>query len=622
MAISASSRSFGPLAQAKRSAQVRLRLLLRSLSRSDLRDSDVVLLAMAVWVGALAGLAVVLLEWVLRLMHGAAFGRTFGEHIGGPAPDWWRMLLLPIAGGLLVGLTTVLMRSARPREWADPIEANALYGGRMSLTDSLGIVVLTLLSGGFGASVGMEAAYTQIGSGLASRFAILLRLRREDVRTMVGCGAAAAIAAAFNAPLAGAFYAFELIIGGYTLGRLAPVAVSALVGAFTVRGVFGADPIFVIDRAVRLGAGDYIAFFAMGLASAGLGIAVMKGVTATERLFRARAIPVWLRPAFGGLVVGAVALAYPQVLGGGHDAIVADLRSGFFLPVLVGLVLAKILASAVSIGSGFRGGLFSSSLFLGSIFGSAMGRLVDAIAPALQLDPLAYALVGMGSVAAAIVGAPITMVLLILETTGDFSATVGVLVGVITASVAVRHWFGYSFATWRFHLRGLKICSPEDVGWVDELNVGALMRRDVQVVRAETTLAALRKAYPTGSTKQVFVVDETGRLLGKIDIPELHTLGSDQEETVKAADLAQKRDAYLMPRESIRVALERFRATASEALPVVNDPQDLRVIGYLSEAYALRRYAQELERRRGLADEAGLFSPAPIGVAAEASAEK
>lgn len=613
MAVLDTSRLTGSLSEGRRKAQLRGRLLLRSFVRSELRNSNLMLLGFAAGVGVLGGLAVVLMEQILRGIHRATFELSVTEHLSeGFALSWWRILLMPALGGVLIGLVGWAIRAWRSREAVDPIEANALYGGRMSLVDSLNIGLLTLISSGFGASVGMEAAYTQIASSLGSRLGVLLRLRREDVRTLVGCGAAAGIAAAFNAPLGGAFYAFELIIGGYTLARLAPVAIAALAGALTARGLLGADPIFVIDRSVRIGTADYAGFLALGVASAGLGILVMKGVTGTERLFRGRAIPVMVRPVLGGLVVGAVALAFPQVLGSGHGAIVQDLRIGFFLPVLVGLVAAKILASAVSIGAGFRGGLFSSSLFLGSIFGSAVGRLVEAIVPVLNLDPLAYALVGMGSVAAAIVGAPVTMVLLILETTGDFSATVGVLVGVIAASVAVRHWFGYSFATWRFHLRGLKIDSPEDIGWIEELSVGALMRRDVPIVRGDATLADLRRDFPSGAEKQLFVADENGQLLGVIDADELHGPGHEEDaEIVQATGLARETPNYLLPRENVRTALERFRAASAEALPVVSGPKDRRVVGYLTEAYALRRYAQELERRRGLADEAGLFSPAP-----------
>ncbi|MEI9983951.1 MAG: chloride channel protein [Aliidongia sp.] len=427
--------------------------------------------------------------------------------------DWWRVLVIPCGGGMVVGGVGWLIKRWRSREIVDAIEANALFGGRMSLTDSINLSVLTLLSGGFGASVGMEAAYTQLGAGYCSRMGIMLRLRRDDLRTLVGCGAAAAIAAAFNAPLAGAFYAFELVIGRYSLGNLAPVAVAALTGTLTARATFGAEPTFVVERPVHISPPDYLFFFLMGLACAGLSIVVMQGVTMTEQWFRRRSIPNWMRPGIGGFAVTAIALVYPQVLGSGHGGIVANLHLGYALPYVIGMIAAKIVASAISIGSGFRGGLFSAAIFIGSLFGSAASQLgIDAL-PALNADPLAYTLVGMASVAAGIIGAPVTMVLLVLEGSGDFSATVGVLVGVITTSVAVRHWFGYSFATWRFHLRGLKIRSPEDVGWLDEFRVGRLMRTDAKTVPVGMSVASLRKLFPIGSAKRVFAVDgkEAGR---------------------------------------------------------------------------------------------------------------
>ena len=293
----------------------------------------------------------------------------------------------------------------------------------MSVGDSLGLVGVTLLSGGFGASVGLEAAYTQLGAALASRLGRWLGLRRDDVRTLVGCGAAGAIAAAFNAPLTGAFYAFELIIGAYTLQTLAPVGIAALTGALVVRGLVGSNPIFVVWHEITISPSDYPAFFCVGLASAGLGIVVMKGVTSTEALFRSLAVPRWARPALGGLLVGAIALAFPQILGSGHGGIMRVLHSGFDVPFLAGLIVAKIVASAVSIGSGFRGGLFSTSLFLGSLFGNFFGVMLARLSPDLGVDPLIYTLVGMGAVAAAIVGAPMTMIMIVLETTGDFVAT-------------------------------------------------------------------------------------------------------------------------------------------------------------------------------------------------------
>jgi CIC family chloride channel protein len=578
------------------------------LGERPLRDNELFVLLLSLAAGVAAGIGVVLMDLLLSLLRQLAFGLPLEGHLSDVDLRPARILLMPVLGGLLVGLTSTLLRRWRPREVVDAIEANALFGGRMSLTDSFGLVAATLLSGGFGASVGLEAAYTQLGAALASRLGRSVELRRDDIRTLVGCGAAGAIAAAFNAPLTGAFYAFELIIGSYTLQALAPVGIAALTGALVVRGLVGSVPIFVVWHEITISASDYPAFFGVGLASAGLGILVMKGVTSTEALFRSLAVPRWMRPAVGGLLIGALALPFPQILGGGHGGIMRVLHSGFDLPFLAGLIVAKIIASAVSIGSGFRGGLFSTSLFLGSLFGSFLGEALARVGP-LDADPLIYALVGMGAVAAAIVGAPMTMIMIVLETTGDFAATIGVMVGVVTAAIAVRHWFGYSFATWRFHLRGLTIRSPEDVGWINELLVGPMMRRDPAVIAAELSVDELRQRFPAGSTRQVFVVDGSGRLYGIIDPIEAGV--ADGAETARTiGELVPKPAAFLLPGDNLRTALNRFSEAAQETLPVVDNAKDRRIIGYVSEAYALRRYTRELERHRaGWRDDSGIFSP-------------
>ena len=178
-----------------------------------------------------------------------------------------------------------------PRRAVDPIEANALYGGRMSLNDSLIVVAQTILSNGVGASVGLEAGYTQIGSAMASRFGRMFRVRRNDLRLLVGCGAAAAIAGAFNAPLTGAFYAFELVIGTYSLGTFAPVAVAAIVSVAVVQALGGAPFDLVLQVPSRVDALDYIPILALGMVCALVGIAIMRGVTLTEELFRKSGVP-------------------------------------------------------------------------------------------------------------------------------------------------------------------------------------------------------------------------------------------------------------------------------------------------------------------------------------------
>jgi len=256
--------------------------------------------------------------------------------------------------------------------------------------------------------------------------------------------------------------------------------------------------------------------------------------------------------------------------------------------------------------------MFSSSLYLGSLFGGLAGGSLAHLGPGFAVDPLVYTLVGMGSVAAAIVGAPVTMIMLVLETTGDFSATMAVMVGVVTASFAVRHWFGYSFATWRFHLRGLKIRSPEDVGWINELLIGPMMRRDPAVIAAALPVEELRRRFPAGSAKQVFVVDGDGRLIGSVD-----PMGAENGGEAKAiGDIVDEPAAFLLPGDDLRTALDRFSQAAQEILPVIDNAEHRRIIGYVSEAYALRRYAHELEAHRGARqDDAGIFSPAAADAA-------
>ena len=576
------------------------------------RNSEMALILLAGVLGLGAGLSVVMLRVSVTAIHSALFGIPWGGHLSdGFSLDWWQVVFVPCVGGLVVGGAAWVIKRRRPRETVDAIEANALFGGRMSLTDSLNLALLTVLSGGCGASVGLEAAYTQVGAGLCSNVGSRLSLRRDDMRTLVGCGAAAAIAAAFDAPLAGAFYAFELIIGNYSIGNLAPVLLAALSGTFVAREFLGEDLAFATSRAVHLTTTDYLLFVPEGLGAAGLGMIVMQGVTATEQWMRRQAIPPWVRPPIGGLVVGIVALIYPRVLGSGHGGIVANLHFTFDLPYLCGLVAAKIAASAISIGVGFRGGLFSSSLFLGTLFGGAVVMSLNVVAPSFDADPLVYTLVGMGAVGAAIVGAPITMILLVLESTRDFAATVGVTVGVIAATVAVRRWFGYSFATWRFHLRGLKITGAEDIGWIDSLTIGRVMRRDGKTVPTEMSVAAMRKAFPPGAIPQLFATED-GRLVGTIDPADLWApdLGGIPEE-VSAADLMLPVEATLLATDNLQSSLKKFSEAKLEILPVVEDPDGLQLIGYLTEAEALKSYSRELERHRSdTIGEARLFSTA------------
>lgn len=583
-------------------------LRLKALRR-DTRDSETVLIGMAAILGAVVGLVTLGMRDLVGYLHEIDFGLASGTYLSEQTRlDPWRLALVPALGGLALGLVTLALNRWRPTELIDPIEANALYGGQLSLRDSGRLATLTLISNASGASVGMEAAYSQVGAGLFSTVGQYFLLRREDRRIMVTAGAAAAIAAAFNAPLAGTFYGFELIHGSYSGRLLAPVTAASLAGVMVVRVLGSGLPLFQIAGPFDIPNTYYLLFALVGLLSAGLGILTMKCATWVEWAFRGARVPNWARPALGGAALSGLALVSPQILGSGHGAIEWHLKAHWTAWPLALLLAGKVLGSSVSLGAGFRGGLFSSSLFLGCLLGALVVEALAVHDPVFLADRTAFMLVGMGAVGAAIIGAPFTMVLLVLESTGDFPVTLGVIVGVVVASTVVRLTFGYSFSTWRFHLRGLRLRGGHDVGWIADMTAAKLMRTDVRSVPLNLSLTDFRAQVPLGSAKWVFAVDRLGQYAGIIDVaaahdPDLHDLA----ETLVAADLVAGHKSYVLPDDDISAVLGAFTQARAETLPVVHSRQDRQVIGSVSEAFCLKRYAQELERRRR--DELGMPKP-------------
>jgi CIC family chloride channel protein len=575
---------------------------LRALVRRS--ESGTVLLAAVV--GALAGIAVFVISHTAQLAHELFFGLQSEERLSGTLGlPMVLALSVPACGGLILGLVNLVIARSRAPRPIDPIEANALHGGRMSLKGSLVVCLQTWISNAFGASVGLEAAYSQIGSGLAARFGTAFHLRRADMRLIVGCGSAGAIAGAFGAPLTGAFYAFEIIIGSYAVSNLAPIAAAAIAGTI-VTHLLGLESYAIIGGvAFQPQAAGAATLCGLGLFCAGVAIAVMQGVAWMEKGFRHIKLPVWLMPTLGGLLVGGLALISPKVLSSGHGALMKMLVAPPD-PVLVlgGLILLKSLASAISLGSGFRGGLFFASLFLGALVGQFYLGGLGLVIGNTGLTPHAAALAGMAALAAAIVGGPLTMSFLVLEMTGDFQLTVAVLMAVIVASITVRETFGYSFATWRFHLRGEAIRSAHDIGWARDLTVGRVMRTPVPTVDKNSSLVVFRNAYPLGSTHYVVAVDTlTNRYAGLIRVADAWQASPELPDGSKQVEsMVLFRDQTLSAAMTLKTATQRMESSEAEALAVVDEAG--HVIGLLSEAHALRRYAEAADRaRRDLAGE-------------------
>jgi CIC family chloride channel protein len=565
--------------------------------RAFVRAHETSLVVLAALVGTSGGLVVVAMSAAVEALHVVLFNLAAGDRLSSQLTiEPLRALLVPTLGGLVLGIAFLLLARWRPAREIDPIEANALHGGRMSFRGSVIVALQTVWSSGVGASVGLEAGYTQLSSGLAASLGRGFHLRRADQRLMVGCGAAAAIAGAFGAPLAGAFYAFELVIGGYTPASLTPVGVAAVVGYFVAHGFtvlslgVGVGPVGeVLGRDLAIAA-------LLGVLAALFGIGIMRGVALSEALLSKTGLWPPLRPALGGLAVGLLALLTPEVMSSGHGALHFGGMVSMPLAFIAMVFVLKTIASVISLGSGFRGGLFFAALFLGALGGRLFTAGIDMIWPGLSLDPNVYAIIGMSALSASVIGGPLTMSFIALESTGDLWLTTVVLVAVIISTQITRELFGYSFATWRLHLRGETIRSAADVGWIRDLTVRRLMRPDVATVSADMPIAEFRAKFPLGSKTQVVAVDDAGRYAGLGLVADAHAPEIDAAKDLRG--ILHHQRVVLHPGMNIQDAIAVFDVAEAESLAVVETGGEHRPIGILTEAHAMRRYAEESERRR------------------------
>jgi CIC family chloride channel protein len=561
--------------------------------RRRLRESELWLIVLSVGIGAAAGLLAVFQARIAHVLQMAFYGIDFEEHLSASARiQPIQLLVLPL-GGLVLGAIAWLVRRRRSAPLVDVVEANALHGGALPMSDSAIVCAQTLISNGVGGSVGLEAAYAQAGGAAAAFAGSRLKLRRHDMRILVGAGAGAAIGAAFGAPLTGAFYAFEIVIGSYTPSAIAPVAAASLASVIAAQALGGIPYVIQVQTLRAPDAWAYLLYAGLGLICALAGVVIMRLTALVDQAARAMPGPAILRPVVGGLILAALALASPQTMSAGHGALHLDLAMDASIRFLALIFVLKVLASSTALGFGFRGGLFFASLFLGSLLGQIFARSIAYVPLATELTAQNAALVGMGALAVSIVGGPLTMSFLVLEATRDFGVAAATLAAALIASTVVRERFGYSFSTWRLHLRGETIRSARDVGWIRTLTAGRMMRQHTGTFSATGTVAEFRRRFPLGSTTRVVLLDETGRYAGMAIVASAFAEDIDAEAPI--AQVASNPEVTLKPNQDIEAIMRAFDEAEAEDLAVVDE--EGRVLGLVGEAYVTRRYASELERQ-------------------------
>ena len=551
--------------------------------RKSLRNEQFILSLLAVVIGALAGYGAIVFRELIGMIQLFAFGSDSDYLLSvSRYLPWWQLLLAPVAGGLLVGLFVhFVMPGRRNHGVADVIEAGALRAGRMSLGTGIGAALAAATSIGFGASVGREGPVIHLGATIAASIATRLRLNRNAALTLLGCGVASGIAASFNAPIAGVFFALEVVIGHYALAAFAPVVIASVVGTIIARMQFGNFPAFVVPEFGIVSFLEFPAFALLGLVSAAIAGVFMWSIMFTQDTMARLPIPPWSRPALGGLAVGMIAVFLPQVLGVGYEATDLALQVELSLALLIVLAIAKIAATAISLGSGFAGGVFSPSLFIGAMVGGAFGVIAGTVFPELATSPGAYTIIGMGAVASAVLGAPISTILIVFEITGDYGVTIAVMIASAVAAVVTRRIPGKSYFHWLLARRGVDVARDRATGLLQTMSVREVMNETVRRVPREMKIDEIRELLRLDPHGVFFVVDGEARLCGSLTFDELSefAFADGADGIVNAEHIARQHGAAALADDSLERLLEVMDAEGAEHLPVVDGTATRRVIG-------------------------------------------
>jgi CIC family chloride channel protein len=537
--------------------------------------------------------------------------------MGAGAP-WWRRLLAPAAGGALVGpLLYWLAREARGHGVPAVMEAVARRGGVIRPRVVAVSTLASALSIGSGGSVGREGPIVQIGSALGSAIGQLLRLPARQVRTLVGCGAAAGIAATFNAPIAGALFAAEVILLDFATARLTPIVISSVVATVVSRAVLGDSPSFTVPGWELVSPWELVAYGVLGVGAGFIGVGFSSALHAAERFFERLPLPDPAKPALGGLVVGAIGVQLPYVFGSGYGTINAALQGQLAIGVLALLLVAKMAATSITLGSGGTGGVFAPALFLGAVAGGAFGGALHVLSPATTASSGAYALVGMGAVLSATSHAPITAIIMIFELTQSITIIPPLMTSCVIATLVASTLRRESIYTRQLVERGVDILAEKDPNVLRSLRVRDLVDRDAERVPADAAFQEVLDLVVRSPHSEFFVVDHKGALRGAISVAQLRRLLFEEEalrHVVVAADLIEADRPTVRESDDLDGALQLLSSAGVAELAVVAEDDPTRLIGALHERDVLEAYHREmLERdlsgglstRVGLADRGG-----------------
>jgi CIC family chloride channel protein len=572
----------------------------RSIFNQIKTNEHTVMAILATLVGLAGGFGAIGFRYLIGFIQAIAYGS--GENLLELAPltPWYLRIWIPALGGLVVGpIVYFLAREAKGHGVPEVMEAVALRSGiirkRIVIVKSLA----SAISIGTGGSVGREGPIVQIGSAIGSSLGQLLRISEDRIRTLVGCGAAAGIAATFNAPVAGSMFALEIILGDFGLATFSPIVISSVVATAVSRHFLGDSPAFLVPAYQLVSAWELPLYVILGFFCALVAVTFTALLYRAEDFFDQLTFPGYLKAFLGGLILGFMGLGFPHILGVGYAAIDMALMQTLAWWVLLLLLGFKILATSITIGSGGSGGIFAPSLFMGAMAGGFFGSVVHHLFPEATASPGAYSIVGMGAVVSGTTHGPLSAILILFEMTGDYKIILPLMIACIISSLASGQLLKDSIYTLKLARRGINIRAGKEVNVLKSIPVSAVMNPEVETIPENISLGGLAEKISKSKYKSFPVVDEEGRLTGIVTHYDYRDVVFDEnlKDLVVVKEVATPRVVSVSIDDNLYDAMEKITSKDFSLLPVISSRDPHQLLGVLTRRDVISAYNSAITKK-------------------------